>query len=217
VPVDIRLICATNRDLETMVKQGTFRQDLYFRISVFRIDLPALRDRRTDIPILAEYFCRHFAEVHRKDIRGLSPRFLSTLASYEWPGNVRELQNVIERSLILADGSQLSVEDLPPELKPLAVSSEIPRGSFHEAVDCFRRELILAALRTHSGNRLKAARELRISRSYLHRLLKKLDISSEESGIAEAAGAADEVGPDEPAPGEEPEDEEESMASGGSF
>src|SRR6266699_3415504 len=159
VPVDIRLICATNRDLETMVRQGTFRQDLYFRISVFRIDLPALRERRTDIPILAEFFCRHFGEVHKKDIRGLSPRFLSTLASYEWPGNVRELQNVIERSLILADGSQLSVEDLPSELKPLVVSAEIPRGSFHEAVDCFRRELILAALRTHSGNRLKAARE----------------------------------------------------------
>ena len=218
VPVDIRLICATNRDLETMVRQGTFRQDLYFRISVFRIDLPALRDRRTDIPILAEFFCRHFAEVHKKDIRGLSPRFLSTLASYEWPGNVRELQNVIERSLILADGSQLSVEDLPSELKPLAVSAEIPRGSFHEAVDCFRRELILAALRTHSGNRLRAARELKISRSYLHRLLKKLDISSEESGVAVKGEPGDEVGPEEEGgPGEEPDDEEESMASGGRF
>ncbi|HEV2494254.1 MAG TPA: sigma-54 dependent transcriptional regulator [Terriglobia bacterium] len=179
VPVDIRLICATNRDLETMVREGTFRQDLYFRISVFRIDLPPLRERRTDIPLLGEYFCRQFADLHKKNIRGLSPGFVSSLASYDWPGNVRELQNVIERSLILADGSQLSVGDLPPELKPLAVSSDVPKGSFHEAVDTFRREMILAALRAHSGNRLRAAKELRISRSYLHRLLKKLDISEE--------------------------------------
>ena len=179
VPVDIRLICATNRDLETMVREGTFRQDLYFRISVFRIDLPPLRERRTDIPLLGEYFCRQFANIHKKSIRGLSPGFVSTLASYAWPGNVRELQNVIERSLILADGVQLAVEDLPPELKPFAVSSDIPKGSFHEAVDTFRRELILAALRAHSGNRLRAAKELRISRSYLHRLLKKLDITEE--------------------------------------
>ena len=98
------------------------------------------------------------------------------------------------------------------------MSAEIPRGSFHEAVDCFRRELILAALRTHSGNRLRAARELKISRSYLHRLLKKLDISSEESGVAVKGEPGDEVGPEEEGgPGEEPDDEEESMASGGRF
>ena len=211
VPVDIRLICATNRDLESMVREGTFRQDLYFRISVFRIDLPALRDRRTDIPLLAEYFCRHFAEIHKKNVRGLSPGFLSTLTSYEWPGNVRELQNVIERSLILADGSQLAVEDLPPELKPLAVTSEIPRGSFHEAVDCFRRSMILAALRAHSGNRLKAARELKISRSYLHRLLKKLDITSEGSpGAAEPATSGEPLDQQESDAAEEPDLAEDS-------
>jgi DNA-binding NtrC family response regulator len=187
VPVDIRLICATNRDLETMVREGTFRQDLYFRISVFRIDLPPLRERRTDIPLLGEYFCRQFADIHKKSVRGLSPGFVSTMASYDWPGNVRELQNVIERSLILADGAQLSVEDLPPELKPLAVSSDMPKGSFHEAVDTFRREMILAALRAHTGNRLRAAKELRISRSYLHRLLKKLDISEEHVAAAATA------------------------------
>jgi DNA-binding NtrC family response regulator len=211
VPVDIRLICATNRDLESMVKENTFRQDLYFRISVFRLDLPALRERRSDIPLLAEYFCRHFAQIHEKNVRGLSPRFLSALASYDWPGNVRELQNVVERSLILADGDQLNVEDLPGELKPLAVSTEIPKGSFHEAVDCFRRELILAALRTHSGNRLKAARELRISRSYLHRLLKKLEISG-QSGEAEEPEDGLE---DDPEESDEPE--QESRATGGSF
>ena len=187
VPVDIRLICATNRNLEQMVQEGTFRQDLYFRISVFRIDLPPLRERRDDIPLLAEYLCREFAKLHGKDVRGLSPGFLSALVAFDWPGNVRQLQNVIERSLILAEGPQLAVQDLPPDCHRLAVASEIPKGSFHEAVRYFKRELVLSALRAHSGNRLKAARELCISRSYLHRLLNQLDISSTEPVHSEEA------------------------------
>ena len=187
VPVDIRLICATNRDLEKMVEDGTFRQDLYFRISVFRIDLPPLRERRDDIPLLAEYFCREFSKLHGKDIRSMSPGFLSALVAFDWPGNVRQLQNVIERSLILAEGPQLGVQDLPPEFHRLAVASEIPRGSFHEAVRYFKRELVLSALRAHAGNRLKAARELCISRSYLHRLLNQLEISTTEPAHSEEA------------------------------
>jgi DNA-binding NtrC family response regulator len=181
VQVDIRLICATNRDLEKMVQEGTFRQDLYFRISVFRIDLPALRDRRDDTPLLAEYFCRHFAELHKKDVHGLTPGFVSALVRHDWPGNVRELQNVIERSLILSDGPQLAVQDLPPELKTFVVSASIPSGSFHDALRHFKREMILGALRATLGNRQKAARELQISRSYLHRLLKQLDIPDGDS------------------------------------
>ncbi|MBI4166061.1 MAG: sigma-54-dependent Fis family transcriptional regulator [Acidobacteria bacterium] len=186
VQADIRLICATNRDLEKMVQEGTFRQDLYFRISVFRIDLPALRDRRDDIPLLAEYFCRHFADLHKKDVHGLTPGFVSALVRHDWPGNVRELQNVIERSLILSDGPQLAVQDLPPEFKTLVVSAPLPSGSFHDALRHFKREMIMGALRVTSGNRLKAARELQISRSYLHRLLKQLDIPDEEA-VAEQA------------------------------
>ncbi len=185
VPVDIRLICATNKDLEGMVQEGTFRQDLYFRTSVFRIDLPPLRERRDDIPLLAEYFCHQFAQAHKKNVRGISPGFLSALVRHDWPGNVRELQNVIERSLILAEGPHLRVQDLPPGLTPLAVSSEIPTGSFHEAIRYFKRQMILAALRANSGNKLKAARELDISRSYLHRLLKQLDIAVAELTPAE--------------------------------
>ncbi|MBI1982900.1 MAG: sigma-54-dependent Fis family transcriptional regulator [Acidobacteria bacterium] len=187
VPVDIRLICATNRNLEQMVEEGTFRQDLYFRVSVFRIDLPPLRERRDDIPLLAEFFCREFAKLHGKDVRSLSPGFLSALVAFDWPGNVRQLQNVIERSLILAEGPQLSVQDLPQEFQRLAVTSEIPKGSFHEAVRYFKRELVLSALKAHSGNRLKAARELSISRSYLHRMLKQLDIPSAEPVPSEEA------------------------------
>jgi DNA-binding NtrC family response regulator len=191
VPVDIRLICATNRDLDRMVQDGTFRQDLYFRISVFRIDLPPLRDRRDDIPLLAEYFCREFAEAHRKDIRGLTPGFVSALVRHTWPGNVREMQNVIERSLIVSDGPQLGVQDLPPEISRLAIASTVPTGSFHEASRHFKREMILAALRAHSGNKVQAARELAISRSYLHRLLKQLNIPSEEPASAEDIGSTD--------------------------
>lgn len=179
VPVDIRLVCATNKDLDRLVQEGTFRQDLYFRISVFRIDLPPLRERRDDVPLLAEYFCREFAEAHKKNVRGLTPGCVSALVRHDWPGNVRELQNVIERSLILSDGPQLGVQDLPPEFKGLAVSAEIPTGSFHEATRHFKREMILAALRAHAGNKLKAARELSISRSYLHRLLKQLNVPNE--------------------------------------
>jgi DNA-binding NtrC family response regulator len=190
VAVDIRLVSATNRDLDRMVQEGTFRQDLYFRISVFRIDLPALRERRDDIPLLAEYFCRQFAEAHKKNIRGFSPGFISALVQHDWPGNVRELQNVIERSLILSDGPQLAVRDLPPELRQLTVFSELPTGSFHEAIRQFKRELILAALRVHSGNRLKAAQELHISRSYLHRLLKQLNIPAQESAGEQAFTSA---------------------------
>jgi DNA-binding NtrC family response regulator len=180
VQVDIRLICATNRDLEKMVQEGTFRQDLYFRISVFRIDLPALRDRRDDIPLLAEYFSRQFADLHKKNVRGFTPGFVSALVRHDWPGNVRELQNVIERSLILCEGPQLTVQDLPPEFKNLAMTTELPSGSFHEAMRHFKRELVLGALRASAGNRLRAAQDLQISRSYLHRLLKQLNIPEED-------------------------------------
>ncbi len=180
VPVDVRLILATHKNLEQMVSQGTFRQDLYFRISVFRIDLPPLRERREDIALLADFFCRQFAETHGKNVRGVTPGFLSALLRHEWPGNVRELQNVIERSLILAEGPRLRTQDLPPEFRRLAVPSRAASGSFHEASRQFKREIVLAALRAHGGNKLRAARDLHISRSYLHRLLKQLDIPAEE-------------------------------------
>jgi DNA-binding NtrC family response regulator len=170
--VDVRVICATNRNLEQMVREGTFREDLYFRISVVKIQLPALRDRSGDIPLLAEYFVRRFAKVHKKQQRNISPGFLSALSRHTWPGNVRELQNVIERSIVLADGHErLGVDDLPAELQGLSLSDDLPKGSFHEAMRGFKRELVRSALSMHKGNKLKAARELGISRCYLHRLL----------------------------------------------
>jgi DNA-binding NtrC family response regulator len=179
VPVDIRVICATNRNLEQMVQAGTFRQDLFFRISVLKIELPPLRNRTDDIPVLTEYFVRRFASAHGKDIRGVSPGYLNALASHNWPGNVRELQNVVERSVVLADGNRLGVEDLPFELSRLVTISETPRGAYQEAVRSFKRELVRAALRVSNGNKMKAAQELQISRCYLHRLLNQLNIEDD--------------------------------------
>ena len=178
-PIDVRVICATSRNLEKMVQEGTFREDLYFRISVVRIHLPSLRERGSDIPLLAEYFLRMFAKTHNKRARSLTPGFLSALAMHNWPGNVRELQNVIERSLVLADNQEyLTVKDLPPELRGPVLGDDILAGSksFHVAIRSFKRELVRSVLGTHSGNKLKAARELGISRCYLHRLLKQLEI-----------------------------------------
>lgn len=179
IPLDVRVVCATNRDLEKMVDEGLFRQDLYFRVSVVKLRLPPLRERVDDIPLLAEHFLRLFASAHGKGLSGLSTSYVTALTGYEWPGNVRELQNVIERSVVLADGNRLGLDDLPPELSRLAVSTEIPKGSFHEAVQSFKREIVRSALRLHGGNKVKAARELSISRCYLHRLLNQLNITEE--------------------------------------
>ena len=201
--VDVRVICATNRNLEQMVREGTFREDLYFRISVVKIQMPPLRDRAGDVPLLAEYFLKMYAKVHNKQQRGMTPGFLSALARHPWPGNVRELQNVIERSVVLANGHErLGIDDLPPELQSLSVSDELPKGSFHEAVKGFKRELVRSALGTHSGNKLKAAKELGISRCYLHRLLNQLNVAGgpeEEAELQEDLGGVSDAD-DDPIP-----------------
>ena len=195
--VDVRVICATNRNLEQMVREGTFREDLYFRISVVKVPLPPLRERAEDVPLLAEYFLRMFAKTHKKQQRNMTPGYLSALSRHPWPGNVRELQNVIERSIVLANGQErLGVDDLPPELQTLSVTDELPKGSFHEAVKGFKRELVRSALGMHNGNKLKAAKELGISRCYLHRLLNQLNVeggAEEEAELQEEVGGVEEV------------------------
>ena len=175
--VDVRVICATNRNLEQMVREGTFREDLYFRISVVKIQMPALRERPDDIPLLGEFFLRTFAKTHKKQQRSMTPGYLNALSRHTWPGNVRELQNVIERSVVLANGGpQLTIEDLPPELQGLSASDELPTGSFHDAIRAFKRDLVRSALSKSDGNKLQAAKELGISRCYLHRLLNQLNV-----------------------------------------
>jgi two-component system, NtrC family, response regulator HydG len=176
--VDVRVICATNRNLEQMVREGAFREDLYFRISVIKVQMPSLRERVDDIPLLADFFLRTFAKAHKKQHRSMTPGYLNALTRHAWPGNVRELQNVIERSLVLANGGQqLAIEDLPPELQGLSASDELPPGSFHDALRAFKRDLVRSALAKSDGNKLQAAKELGISRCYLHRLLNQLNVS----------------------------------------
>src|SRR5215467_11294372 len=192
--VDVRVVCATNRNLEQMVREGTFREDLYFRISVVKIAMPPLRERSEDVPLLAEYFLKMFAKLHKKRQTSMSPGFLGALARHSWPGNVRELQNVIERSVVLSNGhDRLGVDDLPPELQGFSLTDELPKGSFHDAVKGFKRELVRSALGMHNGNKLKAAKELGISRCYLHRLLNQLNvgIDTEEEAELQEDSAAD--------------------------
>src|SRR5205814_7678857 len=132
----------------------------------------------------------------KKQQRSMSPGFLSALSRHAWPGNVRELQNVIERSIVLANGQErLGVDDLPPELQSLSLSDELPKGSFHEAVKGFKRELVRSALSVNSGNKLKSAKELGISRCYLHRLLNQLNVlegAEAEAELQEDFGGAPE-------------------------
>jgi transcriptional regulator with PAS, ATPase and Fis domain len=184
-PIDVRILCATSRNLEKMVQEGSFREDLYFRISVVRIHMPALRERTEDIPLLAEYFLKTFAQTHNKHLHGFTLGFQQALAEHHWPGNVRELQNVIERSLVLADDDEhLSVKDLPQELQGSAIPEDLPEefpeefpaGSY-QSVRAFKRELVRSALRMQAGNKLQAARKLGISRCYLHRLLNQLEVA----------------------------------------
>jgi DNA-binding NtrC family response regulator len=170
--VDVRLVAATNRNLRKLVDEGRFREDLFFRLNVVVIDLPPLRERTSDIPLLIHHFTRQFAKENDRRIEGLTPDALDVLTAYGWPGNVRELRNVIERMVVLSRGDKLTVRDLPAAIRDAsrpagAAGSRSGDLSLEEA----EKNLISRALRTHDGNRTLAARELGISRRTLHRKL----------------------------------------------
>ena len=167
--VDVRVLAATHRDLEAMVAQGAFRQDLYYRLSVVPVRLPPLRERREDIPVLAEHFLRVYAEKNRKEVRGFHPAAMDLLVRHDWPGNVRELQNAVERAVILCLGDRVTPQELPPALRDAGAGPGPGPGpqpgprSLKEA----ERELILRTLEETGGNRTRAARLLGISRQTL--------------------------------------------------
>ena len=175
--VDVRVIAATSRDLEEAVSDGRFRKDLYYRLDVVTLVLPALRERKEDIAPLASYFMHRFARDTKKTFTEIAPEALKKLREYHWPGNVRELANVVERAIVLAAGPKITSQDLPAR-----ITREIARGparelSYHEAVESYRRELILKALTENDGSRAAAARVLGLQRTYLSRLIKTLHIS----------------------------------------
>jgi transcriptional regulator with GAF, ATPase, and Fis domain len=176
VPVDIRLICATHVDLERAVSQGRFRQDLYYRIAVFPIRVPALRERAGDIPLLVDHFIAHFARRMGKSVSGTAPEAMDALCRYSWPGNIRELKNLVERALVLEAGSSLSASSFPLESMSAAPTGSDPEalpggGPLAAAREAFEKKFVLACLRRH-GNRIsRAARELDIPRSTIYRKL----------------------------------------------
>jgi transcriptional regulator with GAF, ATPase, and Fis domain len=181
VRVDFRLIVATNRDLEAAVKGGTFRQDLFYRLNVVTLSLPPLRDRKEDLPLLADHFVRKHAAHTGRRMHGLAPEALARLAKHDWPGNVRELENVIEQALALGSDDRIVVEDLPMGLGessgddiPTSVGSSLL--NYHAAVEQAKRELIVRALEHANHSPAAAARLLGVHPNYLHRLMRNLNL-----------------------------------------
>jgi DNA-binding NtrC family response regulator len=176
--VDIRLIAASNRDLEQEVKEGRFRQDLFFRLNVVPLALPPLRDRPEDIPLLAAHFAGKAAEKHSQPSPELAPELIEVLQEYEWPGNVRELENLIERLVVLNSSTSLGLEFVPEKmLRVLPGTSTTDESTLEGAVAALKRKMIISALQSE-GNKVAAAKKLGISRSYLHRLINEFDIKS---------------------------------------
>jgi len=171
IRVDVRVISATNKDMEKAVASGQFREDLYYRLNVVTIELPPLRERKEDIPLLTQHFLKKFALENQKEISGFSPEVTDFLLKYQWPGNVRELENTIERAVILAQNSDIKIADLLQKNSPL-VSSVLTGRSLREV----ERNHILNILSEAGGNYSEAARILAISRATLYNKAKVYDL-----------------------------------------
>ncbi len=176
IKVNVRLVAATNKDLEAAVKEGTFREDLYYRLNVFAVYLPPLRERRPDISLLADHFVEKYAAAHGKDVRRLATTAIDMLMSYHWPGNVRELENCIERAVLVCEGGVIHAHHLPPSLQTAEVSGTLPRKSLDEALASYEKDLIVDALKTARGNRAKAARLLDSTERIIGYAVQKYDI-----------------------------------------
>jgi transcriptional regulator with GAF, ATPase, and Fis domain len=179
IKADIRLITATNRDLETEVKTGNFRQDLFYRLNVVRFSMPCLRERKEDILLLAENFTEKFARQMNRRIRGISTKAKKILLDYDFPGNVRELENAIERAVVLGASEWILPEDLPENLLEMADFNEDSILNYHEAVQEKKKELIRQAFHEAKGSYVEAAKILDVHPNYLHRLIRNLNIKDE--------------------------------------
>lgn len=174
IPVDVRIIAATNKDLPALVKEGRFREDLYYRLNVINLSVPPLRERSEDIPVLAEHFLKMFSIKNNKPLKGFSPQAMSILIKHQWPGNVREMMNTIESAVVLSRTSYLSPEDIPSLRKDesfmtIPLDEAYPDHSLEE----IERKSILGTLESAQGNKSEAARKLGITRATLHKKLKK--------------------------------------------
>lgn len=173
IKVDVRLVAATNRDLLSLVKQGKFREDLYYRLSVVTLHLPPLRERREDIPLLVAKFLADFSRENDKNVREITLDAVNVLKAYDWPGNVRELRNVIEQMVVLARSDRLTLRDVPAHIRGSADLSKISVVDGRMTVKDAQRQLIIQALKANQGNRTRAAQQLGISRRTIHRWIQR--------------------------------------------
>jgi DNA-binding NtrC family response regulator len=189
IRVDVRIIAATNADLEHAVQQGHFREDLFYRLNVITVTLPPLRRRSEDIPLLAQHFLVHYAAENEKALREIAPRAMELLIDYPWPGNVRELENAIERAVVLSTGEVLTEELLPGTVRQRGEAAAAaglpppvlpPNGiSFKDAISQYERQIIIRALQSCGGVQKRAAELLQVKPTTLHEMMKRLNISSE--------------------------------------
>jgi Nif-specific regulatory protein len=177
--VDIRLIAATNKDLEEAIRLGTFRQDLYYRLNVVSLSMPPLRERREDIPLLASYFVQKYSDKCNRKVRGISGEARARLTNYDWPGNVRELENAIERGVVLGTTDLILPEDLPEAALETATPTSGFVANYHEAVTEAKKQLILKAVEQAEGNYTEAAKLLGVHPNYLHRLIRNMNLRPE--------------------------------------
>jgi two-component system response regulator AtoC len=200
---DVRIIAATNKNLETLVREGKFRDDLFFRLNVVRITMPPLRERKEDIPLLIRGFLRHFCKANEKPLVDLTADAMDALLTYDWPGNVRELRTAIEHGVVMATGPKITVRDLPMALRQ-AASAVLPRGisaakAFGEKsrpldIRETEKKLIMQALAATNGNVTAAAKKLGISRRTLHRKINEMNATKSQADAAITSGQSQNVG-----------------------
>ncbi len=176
IKLDVRLVTATNRDLEEEVKKGRFREDLFYRLNVVSLRMPALRERREDIPLLASYFAAKFSQRSNRPVLGVSPHARTCLVNYDWPGNVRELENAIERAVVLGSADMILPEDLPEAVLEKAESAGASMTAFHDSLREAKKQLILNAFEQAQGSYTEAAKLLGLHPNYLHRLIRNLNM-----------------------------------------
>jgi DNA-binding NtrC family response regulator len=177
ITVDVRIIAATNADLMQRVKEGRFREDLYYRLNVIEIRMPALRERSDDIPVLIKHYLDLFAKEAGKSIKDIDYEAMQALLAYDWPGNIRELRNTMERAVVLADGELITIHDLPDKFRTLDIEG-VSTSSLRQALDNFERDYIKRCLTENRGNKENAANKLGVDLATLYRKLKKLRIET---------------------------------------
>jgi two-component system, NtrC family, response regulator HydG len=179
IKVDIRVVAATNRDLNAAISIGTFRRDLYFRLNVVELKMPALRERAEDIPMLADYFAAKYADKCNRKIAGISAAAQKLLLGYDWPGNVRELENAIERAVVLGTTDRILADDLPEAILEASLPEVMVASGYHEAVRSTKKQVIIDAMKKAKGSYTAAAKTLAIHPNYLHRLVRNLNLRDE--------------------------------------